>query len=104
MAGSDKGQGVWRAAASWSKNSKRYDPLLCHGFEGVYRLGSLGCHTHRAVRASTDEQRTGDVPKVANVSERQEGALPLESQLRIDKSLPSPSWHGHPSFADQLSA
>ena len=28
--------------ANWSKS---YDPLLCHGVEGVHRLGSLGCHT-----------------------------------------------------------
>ena len=64
----------WPSAAADSgeqqQAGRRYDPLLQHEVKGVRRLPGWAASAvtrHRAVRASMDEQRTGDVPKVANV-------------------------------------
>ena len=51
-----------RAAAAWSK---RYDPLLRHGFENADGLGSLGYQTGRQSLHRTSMDRLPPLPRVA---------------------------------------
>ena len=56
-----EGARLRRAAVAWSK---RYDPLLRHGVEGVDGLDSLGYQV-RAPGPQIDERRTRNMTRVA---------------------------------------